>query len=559
MAFLNLSRRASIAPTIAAVLVVLLWWGAWDNRPLARPDEGRYAEISREMLQSGDFITPRLNGIKYFEKPPLQYWATAVAYQVAGKNEYSARFWTIFCGFLSLLFSAWLARGLGVSRSTSWLAPVILAGALYPSLLGHVNTLDSGVTAFLTGAIAAFVQAKRSPRSAYWMALSGGLLGLAVLSKGLIGIVLPGIAMVFYTLCTLNFSAWKRVHLFITTLSLLAIAAPWFVMCSLQNPEFAHFFFIHEHFERFTSTVHQRVEPVWYFLPILIIGFLPWALLLPQTLFTAWKHSVSSPDDFRPGRFLLIYAMGIIAFFSASGSKLPTYILPAFPALAALLALHLTHVQHSAKHLLGLGGFALGGLFLAAGLLLGFPEQSIHQGIPLDLDPDMLIPYSQLAPWLATGGVALLLATIILYALAEQKLIWGYCCLGLAGLIAALSGLHGASSLAAFNSAGPWVASWQGQIQDHSRIFSINTYDQTLDFYLDRTVTLVNFEDELGFGLKQEPHRSIPDIKDFLNTWGTQPGDIAIFEIGQMAPLKEAGMPMHVLAQSTRHVVVSFK
>ena len=553
----NRSQLASVAPIIAAMLVAILWWAAWDSRPLARPDEGRYAEIPREMALSGDFITPRLNGIKYFEKPPLQYWATAIAYQTFGQNERTARFWTTFCGFLTLIFTGCMARSLAGPRTTQWLAPVILAGALYPALLGHVNTLDSGVTAFLTGAIAAYLHAQHSAHARKWMALAGISLGLAVLSKGLIGIVLPGIAIVLYTLTSLNFSAWKRAHLFTTSIALLLLAAPWFVLCSLRNPEFAHFFFIHEHFERFTSTVHQRVEPAWYFLPILLVGWLPWTVLLPQALVTAWKSSGRSSTLFRPSRFLLIYAFGILAFFSASGSKLPTYILPAFPPLASLIALHLCNAQHMRKHLIGLGSITLGGLFLLAGVLLGFPEQSIQQGIPLDLDPDMLVPYAHLAPWLASGGVALLMASAVLYTLKDRYRMLGYCCIGLAGLIAAITGLHGARSLAVFNSASPWVASWQSTIQPNARVFSVNTYDQTLDFYLKRTVTLVNFEDELGFGLQQEPERSIPNVKDFLQTWGTQPGDIAIFEIGQLLALQEAGMKMHVLAQNTRHVVVS--
>lgn len=554
---LNPSRFETIAPFIALVLVAIVWWAAWDTRPLARPDEGRYAEIAREMALSGDYITPRLNGIKYFEKPPLQYWATAIAYESGGESERSARFWATFCGFLTLVFTAWMAHRLSASPSTPWLAALILAGALYPSLLGHVNTLDSGVTAFLTCAIASYLQAQRSSQSRKWMAIAGISLGLAVLSKGLIGIVLPGIAMVLYTLTSLNFSAWKRTHLFTTSCCLLIVAAPWFVLCSLRNPEFAHFFFIHEHLERFTSSIHQRVEPAWYFLPILLLGFLPWTFLLPQSMLTAWKHTGTEGKNFQASRFLLFYALGVIAFFSASGSKLPTYILPAFPPLAALIAAQLLSSQPTNKHLLAMGSTSFGVIFLLAGLLLGFPEQSIHQGIPLDLDPDMLIPYSQFAPWLLMGGVALLLATITLYALKERYRMLRFSCIALAGLIAAMTGLHGARSLSAFNSASPWVSSWQTQVKPNARLFSINTYDQTLNFYLKRTVTLVNFQDELGFGLLQEPGLSIPQLKDFLQTWGTQPNDLAVFEIGQQPALQAAGMKMRVLAQNTRHVVVS--
>lgn len=555
------ARFEFITFLLTAVVMSALWWGALDTRPLARPDEARYAEIPREMALTHDYVTPRLNGIPYFEKPPLQYWMTALAYEALGPSERTARLWTTFCGFLTLIFTAWIARTLGGGRATQWLAPIILASALYPALLGHINTLDSSVTAFLTGAIAAYLHAQGSTKhSKIAMAGAGVFLGLAILSKGLIGLVLPGIAMVLYSLIFLNFSAWKRAHLALTTFCMLLIAAPWFVLCSLQNPEFAHFFFIHEHFERFTSTVHQRVEPPWYFLPILIVGLLPWTFMLPHALYSAWRHSKSTSFAFRPSRFVLIYALGVLVFFSASGSKLPTYILPAFPAFAALIALRLTSLSGSTpRYAIGLGCLMLGGLFLTAALLLGMPTLSLQWGIALDLDPDMVQPYAVFAPWLAVGGGALLLASLLHFLLPSSFRGLSYCIVGLAGLITAVSGLHGATALSAFNSASPWVNTWRAQVGEHARLFSIQTYDQSLDFYLKRTVTLVNFEDEMGFGLKQEPERAIPHLEDFLKTWGTQPGDIAIFEPNQFQTLQAAGMRMHVLAQDSRHMVVSYK
>jgi hypothetical protein len=171
----------------------------------------------------------------------------------------------------------------------------------------------------------------------------------------------------------------------------------------------------------------------------------------------------------------------------------------------------------------------------------------------------MVQPYALFAPWLAVGGGALLLASLLHFLLPSSFRGLSYCIVGLAGLFTAVSGLHGATALSAFNSASPWVNTWRVHVGEHARLFSIQTYDQSLDFYLKRTVTLVNFEDEMGFGLKQEPERSIPHLEDFLKTWGTQPGDIAIFEPNQLQTLQAAGMRMHVLAQDSRHMVVSYK
>ncbi len=563
-------RNASTAPVsvpmaaLTWLLLAVLWWGAWDHRPLARPDEGRYGEIAREMAHSGDWITPRLNGIKYFEKPPLQYWATAVAYQTLGEDERSARLWTTLCGFLTLILTACLARQVGLGPAGGLVAASVLAGSLYPALLGHINTLDTGVAAFLTATLSCFLQAQRSPASRRWMLLAGACAGLAMLSKGLIGLVLPGLGLMLYTLVNRDLSGWRRLHPGLALLACLLVAGPWFVLVSWRNPEFPHFFFIHEHFERFTSTVHRRVEPAWYFLPLLLGGLLPWTLLLPGALRAGWQSPPRNGEGFRSGRFLLMYAIGVVAFFSASGSKLPGYIAPAFPALAVLLAQAALAGPQPPLRRLTFGGIGLGLLLTVAGLLLQPNGLDRMLGIPLDLDPDMVVPYAALAPWLMLGGAAQLAASALVPLLAQRQRLLALVCLGLAGLLTAGSGLHGASAMAGFNSSLPWLQASHLQgtalataLPAGSRLFSVGTYDQTLDFYLGRTVILVDFLDELEFGLQQEPERALATEAAFRATWGTQPHDHALLEPGRFAALQAAGLPMRVVARDARHVLVS--
>ncbi len=546
---------------LVAVWLVLgaLWCSTLDHRPLGRPDEGRYGEIAREMAKGGDFVTPRLNGIQYFEKPPLQYWATAIAYQSFGVNEQTARLWATACGFLSIVLTAWMARLAGLNAAGGLLAAVVMAGALYPALLGHVNTLDAGVTAFLTATVACYLQAQRSAASPRWMALAGASAGLAMLSKGLIALVLPGVGLALYTVCTLSLSGWRRLHLPQVLLTLLLVAGPWFVLVSWRNPAFPHFFFIHEHFERFASTVHRRVEPGWYFLPLLLCGLLPWTLLLPAALVRAWSTGPVNPEGFRPQRFLLCYALGVVAFFSASGSKLPSYIYPAFPPLAVLLTHALQQGPALPRRLLTLGGLALSGVLGLAGLLLLGRGLDRALGISLDMDADMITPYAQLAPWLLIGSFAVALGVIALRLLPAQRRLLACLLLGLSTLLAAQASLHGASALAEFNSSRPWVEAnaLRTRIPADARLFSVGTYDQTLDFYLDRTVILVDFLDELEFGLQQEPALSIPSEAAFRATWGSQPGDHAVMEPARYAHLLSTGLPMRLVARDSRHVLVS--
>src|SRR5207245_1544880 len=172
--------------------------------------------------------------------------------------------------------------------------------------------------------------------------LGGG--ALAVLSKGIVVGVLAGAALVIYTLIERDSLTWRRLHLAAGLPLFAGVAAPWFVVVSLRNPAFPGFFFVHEHFERFLTTVHQRVEPWWYFLSLLLVGVLPWVVPLARACGRAALTSGaaaaaapgSAPAPFEPLKFLLVFAAVTLAFFSASGSKLAPYILPMLPVLAAV-------------------------------------------------------------------------------------------------------------------------------------------------------------------------------------------------------------------------------
>ena len=158
-----------------------------------------------------------------------------------------------------------------------------------------------------------------------WVAMA-----LAVLSKGLIGIVFAGALVFFQVVTSRDLSVLKRMR-WLPGLGLFAlIAAPWFVLVSRANPEFAHFFFVHEHFERFLTHEARRVQPWWFFLPIVAFGFLPWTLALPGAIHDAW--AAEAGRRFQPLRVMLAWCAVVILFFSMSGSKLPAYVLPVFPA-----------------------------------------------------------------------------------------------------------------------------------------------------------------------------------------------------------------------------------
>jgi 4-amino-4-deoxy-L-arabinose transferase-like glycosyltransferase len=533
---------------LAAVL--LIWFGSLDYRHLVKPDEGRYAEIPREMAASGDWLTPRLNDIKYFEKPALQYWATAGAYKLFGEHHWTARLWSALTGFLGIALIYFTGRRLWGAEAGLYAAAVLASSLLYV-LIGHINTLDMGVTFFMGLSLASFLLAQCPAASAdenrFWMWITWAGLAFSVLSKGLIGLVLPGAVLVLYTLIQRDWVLWKRLHLVSGLALFLLISAPWFVAVSIANPEFFHFFFIHEHFERFLTKVHHRYQPWWDFIPILLLGILPWITVMFDALARAWNGDLSEPKAFKPQRFLLIWSVFIFLFFSASSSKLPSYILPIFPALALLIGVRLTQTPARTLFWMMVPIAVLAG---AAFLLSPFAVTRSSDEVPLAL-------YREYAVWLAVAAFIWLAGSLAgLYLLRLERMTAGILAFSLSGMIFAQIVLTGHESLSPATSAWRVAQQIQPYLKPDAPFYSVGMYEQTLPFYIKRTVTLVAHQDEMAFGLTQEPGKWLPTIADFEQAWRQQSYALAIMTPETYQQFKASGLPMQIIAQDTRRVVI---
>jgi 4-amino-4-deoxy-L-arabinose transferase-like glycosyltransferase len=537
-------------PLLALVLIfTLAWFGTLEYRRLINPDEGRYAEIPREMVASGDWLTPRLNGIKYFEKPALQYWATAAAYSVFGEHHWTARLWAALTGFLGVLVTAFASASL-FGPQAGLIAGAVLAGSLMWNLVGHFNTLDMGVSFFLASSVFALCLAQRDDaqpeESRRWQDGAWALLALAVLSKGLIGLVLPAASVVAYTIWQRDWGLLLRIRPLRGLLILLAITAPWFIAVSMKNPEFAHFFFIHEHFERFLTKVHHRYEPMWYFIPILLAGMLPWLSALPASIAAGMRPEAGR--HFQPARFLVVWTVLVFVFFSLSNSKLPSYILPIFPALAALIGAHLAGYATARRiewHALPAVIFGGAGL-----LLVPFVTRFADDDVPLAL-------YQAYQPWLYVGAGALLLGGIAAFWLGRQgRSVAAVFALGFGSFVFGQGILLGHDSLASVKSARDLVAIFGKQVPPDVPFFSVNTYDQTLQYYLKRTTTLVAYRDELGFGIDHEPQKVIADLAGFEHAWTAAPAAWALMPPLTWQEMHDKGLPMTEVARDSRRVFV---
>ena len=544
--------KIAVARTLIALLAfAAVWFSNLEYRKLVNPDEGRYAEIPREMVASGDWITPRLNDIKYFEKPALQYWATAAAYTVFGEHQWTARLWSALTGLLGVLMMFFTGRRLFGAQAGLY-AALVLGSSLLWVLIGHVNTLDMGVSFFLSAAVCAFLLAQHDAAEARartpWMLAAWAALALALLSKGLIGLVLPAAALVLYILIERDWRLAGRLRLFAGVALLLALTLPWFVAVSRANPEFVHFFFIHEQFERFLTKVHGRYQPPYYFIPVLLMGMLPWTVTLIDALARAWKRE---PETiFQVRRFLFLWAAVVFVFFSASSSKLLPYILPMFPALALLTGVRLTQLGARALAWQTLPA-ALAGIALLA-LLPGIGRYASR-----DDSVELLLLYDY-ADWLYVAALLQIAGAVGCAWLAWRgKTQAALVVLAGAGLAFAQLALSGHESLSTTKSAYHIAQKIKPELKPGMPFYSVDTYDQSLQFYLRRSTTMVAYKDELGFGIAQEPEKFIPTLAQFETTWNAEREALALMPPRAYEAFRAQGLPMRLVARDTRRIVVA--
>ena len=324
-------------PHVLLVAFFLLLAAVWlepHASSLAEPDEYRYAEIPREMLEAGDFVTPRLNGVPYFEKPPFLYWANAASLALFGETPWAARLPSRLAGLataLLLIVSVTRRRGRleGLAAGVLFLAsPLVFA-------LSRLNLTDGLLTFFFTATLlsarATVERGEAGRPTRVLAALTGALAAAAFLSKGLIGIVLPGGILLLWCLLTAQTKRVQALLLGPAVPVFAILAVPWLWLAERRHPGFLQFFFIHEHFQRFATPIAHRAGPLYYFLAVFLAGFLPG---LPFFFSGLSKGSLRDRETL----FFLLWVAVVLVFFSFSQSKLSPYLFPAFPAAAALAA-----------------------------------------------------------------------------------------------------------------------------------------------------------------------------------------------------------------------------
>lgn len=539
-------RNASLWLLAAAFLAV--WLGTLGYRHLVPTDEGRYAEIAREMFVSGDWVTIRYNALKYFEKPPLQMWGTALAYTLFGIGDWQARLFTALSGIVGIVFTM-LAAARWWGRRTAVISGLVLVSAPLWNVGSHFNSLDMGVAGCMTMALGSLLLAQHPDATRAqqrgWMWACWASMALAVLSKGLIGVVLPGFVLVVYTLVARDWALWKRLHLVTGLIIFFAVGAPWFVLISLRNPEFAWFFFVHEHFQRFTSTVHNRNAPLWYFVPLLVAGFLPWLAQLPGAARLTMARAETASNGFRPTLVLGLWAVLIFAFFSISDSKLPGYIFPIIPALAILASLVLEQTSERAWRWQLKAFLALALVGLAASGYVATMSSGMY--------PNAV--FSRFAVFLAVAFAAGAAFTWLAIRLAGRRFesVVAFACAWFLTFTAAMLGHEAFGRSMSGIDLVPAVRPW---LKPDVPFYAVERLDHTMPFYLGRPTIMVQEPDELAFGVEQEPSKWVPTTEAFVASWKAGGQAVAMMGPGTYDRLTAQGVPMIVIARDARRVIV---
>jgi 4-amino-4-deoxy-L-arabinose transferase-like glycosyltransferase len=536
---------SSFWPLLLALAV--LWFGNIQYRVLTDPDEGRYAEIPREMLASGDWLAPHLNGIQYLEKPPLQYWGTASLFAALGNDIWVSRLWTAGLGFC-LLGIIWRAGRRWYDEAAGRYAALILGSSLLFYSLAHVNTLDMGLTFFMTTALVAFIDAQRAPQRRRLLWVTWCMLGLAVLQKGLVGLVLPGFALALYVLIQRDWALLRRLGLISGILIVLAINLPWWWLMQKRNAGFFDWFFVHEHYTRFTTNEHGRSQPWWYFSALLLLGLLPWLEPVARGVVTGWRRQTAGLSA---ERFLILWAAAIFIFYSPSGSKLAPYILPMLPPLALLAGRELARASAPDRALRS--SLILASL-MAMGLVL-MPWIRTHLQVP----GERAAGYTEIAQWGLVGGLALGAAVIgSAWLLRPASHATGTAVGVLAtGLVAALALLsNGSNAIERWRGTAQIVAAVRDHSDAVSPLFCVDMYPQSAIYLLGRTCVVVGDHGELETQFDDGDSNYLPGLDEFIAAWRREERPVAIIDTSTWQRLQTQSLPATVAFENSTTVVI---
>ena len=502
-----------------------IWIGSF---ALFTPDEGRYSEIAREMVATGDYITPRLNGVGFFDKPILYYWLQASAIQFFGLKESALRFWPALIGVLGCLMT-YLGGHLLFNRRTGILSALILATCPLYYGAAHYANLDLEVAVFISNALLCFligIQAESKKIRVSFLLAAYVFSALAALTKGLIGLAFPAMIIGCWILILNQWITLKRMYLISGLTIFFALTIPWYVLVQQANPQFLHFFFVTQQVSRFlTQADFNNKTPVWFYIPIVLVGLLPWVVFFFQALMQHIKAVAQHRKKHANQLFLLLWFFIIFVFFSIPKSKTIGYILPIFPALALMIGSYLSQTWDQFKTK-GIIAGAIGFILLCAATV--FICLIAPHWTSLEINPE-------LCPYLYFVAAIFLVAGLVVGFLLQRgeypKIIY---CIGVTACIFLLTFIASASVINQ-KSIKPLAIKLNTELTANDELVTYFKYYQDLPLYTQRRVTVVadwkaedipqydNWQRELWFNMPyQDTQDWLIDKKTFLSRWNSE-------------------------------------
>jgi 4-amino-4-deoxy-L-arabinose transferase-like glycosyltransferase len=353
-------KQSSLPILFIAGAIAVCLFGQLGAIGLTGPDEPRYVWIARAMARTGDWVTPRLYGQPWFEKPILYYWLGAIGFRLNLPAEWAARLPSASAALAAALAIGWLGRrfyrdGQDWSRTPALIAPLIFATSAAAIAFARAGTPDMIFSACIALAMACAAELLRrdgmigqSPAGKQINAgrartgillLFGAFLGAGTLAKGPAAVILAGGALVLWALATRRWREILRLAHPLAIAAFCVVALPWYVICAVRNPDFLRVFILQHNFERYLTPIFQHRQPFWFFGPIFLAALLPWTILLWPALQEGLRLWREKSWHRSPGFFFACWTVFPILFFSASESKLPSYILPAIPPAALICAI----------------------------------------------------------------------------------------------------------------------------------------------------------------------------------------------------------------------------
>lgn len=547
--------------TVALLIFYLLWLGSY---PLFTPDEGRYSEVAREMITTGDFITPRVDGVAFLDKPILYYWLQATAIKLFGIKEWALRLFPVLIGIVGCIVTYICGRCL-FERRTGLLSAIILGTTPLYFGSAHYANLDLEVAVFISCTLFCFITAIQTTQQnrGYFLFASYFFAALAFLTKGLIGIAFPCMIIGSWMVLLWRFELFKKIHLGKGITLFLLMVLPWYLLVQKANPEFFRYFFLTQQVSRFLSAgVFNNRTPCWFYVPILLIGFFPWTIFLVQMFKNNVVHIWHAHQKYATELFLLLWFTIIFIFFSIPHSKMIGYILPVFPPLALLTGHYLSQcweqVRKKNLYLNILSFVALCTLFVV--ILLRLPSTQW-----LDFSPNF-------HSYLLAISMVFILSTIISLLLLKTKTLLPFFIMCTASTVTFLLILTMGAKHLNQNSTKSFIAPLQTIMQPGDEIISYFKYYQDLPLYLGHRITIVadwnssqietkdNWIRELSYGRAyQNTNDWLIDEKIFWQRWASAKRVFVFINVNYLGQFKKHATTYFVLNKKNDILLLSNK